>query len=566
MEDKTFSEPSNISQSPSMKQGSVMHKFFNLVQSLIYFGARKLLSIEIENTKIKNQQDIYSAISAEAKKVAVIVDNMQQAFFSVSTGGIIVDPVTKYSEKVFGRNLVGGNVMQTLYKQLENKKEIYAAVESALVTAIGENELQWDLVEAHFPRKIEYIFPSSDEKPEVKKLLKVNISPIWDNNENLERLLFVVEDITNLEKLETQFKQEQEQTGMIECVLENSLEDLTAAIKRFHLSLKTARSKAIHLDPVSYMEMLRNLHTMKGNARQLKMRVLSDQIHQSEHLILEQMSDNIHADDSKPVIDELDKIENVLDAHSMLIQRFLRADVNGGEEIVPIYPLAIDQAWIILKKLKNQMSEDVFNQLHLAWSRIGYKSIASLASKFLLMIADISEQLGKKINLEIVNDALVSSEQAVAIQECLLHLIRNSIDHGIEKSELRTQLGKTEVGKIKIECIDHIDFFTIIYSDDGRGIDGHKIVEKALKLGLVNELQALQLSHEEKINLIFLPQFSTKDVATDISGRGFGMDVVYQTIQKLGGTFLINTELGKGLQFTIKIHHGEKNHSFQKAA
>ena len=238
MSGKIFSDIKLIDDGSAEKPLSSIQKLLNPFQSLLKKQARLLLANELQEINESNELKIEVAALNEARKVSVITDHMQQAFFSVGPGGIIVDPVTKYTEKVFGRVITGENLMTTLYQQLKSKPEVYESVQSALLAAIGENELQWDLVEANFPRKIEYFLNNTDQKNAVPKLLKISISPIWDALENLERLLFVVEDITNLEKLESQFKQEQEQTAMIECVLENTIEDLTTSIKKFHMNLK----------------------------------------------------------------------------------------------------------------------------------------------------------------------------------------------------------------------------------------------------------------------------------------------------------------------------------------
>ncbi len=504
--------------------------------------------------------------SQNLKNILAIVNNMQQALFSVGADGVILEPITKYSEKVFGCNLAGKNIMTTLYKQLQTKVEDYDAIKSALTAVIGENELQWDLTESNFPRRIDYFMPDSEPTAINQKLFKVNISPIWDENENLEKLLFVIDDITNLEKLETQYKQEQEQTGMMECILENSLDDLISAIKRFNTTLKLTRELAKSIDPVSFMDLLRNLHTMKGNSRLLKMRVLSDQIHQSEALVLEKMSEIIQSDNSTPISDELNKIENILSAHSMLIQKFLHSDMSWGENVVPVYSNALEQSFSAMDDLKLKIGPEIFDQLQWTWQRLSFKSIASLAAKYKSMVEDISNQLNKKVELKIEDDALVTPHQALGLQECLLHLIRNSIDHGIETPEDRIRLGKPEAGEIKIKFVDFKNSFEITFSDDGHGIDSESITKKAIKKGLITVKKAATLNAEEKNNLIFLPQFSTRDVATDISGRGIGMDVVQDLVVRLGGKLELTSVLGQGMTIKISLSHNRKSKNLLQSA
>ncbi len=520
---------------------------------IIIFNIHFSKKLEKELLAAKSQTK--KAVAVETEKIDAIVNNLQQALFAVGPGGIIVQPVTKYTEKIFGRSIIGENVMQTLYRSLYVKREVYDSVESALVTVMGENELQWDLVESNFPRKIEYIEPGLSQEKTNFKLLKINISPIWDNDENLQRLLFVIEDITDFEKMELQFKQEQEQSGMLECVLENTIEDLNVAIKHFQHSLAECRAIAAAIDPVSFMELQRILHTMKGNARQLKMRVLSDQIHNSETAVMAQMSNIIHSDNAEGVIIELDKIDKVILAHVGLIQKFLRSESSWGEGIVPVYKVALEQAEVAVAGLKETVDSEACHQVEMAFQRLEFKSIAALAVKFAPMVEDISKEFSKKIEFEIESDALARSDQALALSDCLLHLIRNSIDHGIELPDVRAQLGKPEVGKIKIYCIDNIDSLTITLSDDGAGIDTNKVIDSAIKKGLVSAEQVAEYSQQEKLNLIFLPNLSTKESVNSVSGRGIGMDVVKENIEKIGGNLMLQSEKGKGMVLTIKLYN-----------
>lgn len=543
-----------------------------VILSIVFFSAllfhimRKYYSKKMNDLLTQEKNNSQSVVAKESEKVAVIVDNLQQALFAVGAGGLVVEPITKFTEKIFGQNIAGESLMQTLYKSLNYKSEVYDSVASALVTVMGEGELQWDLVESNFPRKVQYTVPGLDGAAPAVKLLKVNISPIWDSNQNLERLLFVVEDITDLEKMELQFKQEQEQTGMVECVLDNSLEDLSVAIKQFHKLITECRSLAVMIDPLSFMDLQRILHTVKGNARQLKMRVLSDQVHQSESLIMNQMSSIIHSDDSEPITLELDKIEKVLAAHLGLIQKFLRSETSWGEGVLPVYPLALNQAESVLENSKELVSADVYIQLQMAMLRLGFKSVAALSAKFTPMVSDLAKELGKKVDLAIEGDALASAEQAATLHDCLVHLIRNSLDHGFESPETRLAKGKPEVGQLKIYSVDKFDSLTIVVSDDGSGIDAERVTASALSKELITPQQAAEYSAQEKLHLIFLPNFSTKTIATEISGRGVGMDVVKEKIEKMGGQLTLQSEKNKGLVITIKLYNTAFAGPLQKTA
>ena len=279
-----------------------------------------------------------------------------------------------------------------------------------------------------------------------------------------------------------------------------------------------------------------------------------------------QMSNIIHSDNSEPITLELDKIDNVLAAHLGLIQKFLRSETSWGEGVIPVYPLALNQAELVIASSKELVSADIYIQLQMAMLRLGFKSVAALATKFTPMISDLAKELGKKVNLVIEGDALASSEQAMTLHDCLVHLIRNSLDHGIESSETRLANGKPEAGQIKIVSIDNFDSFTVVISDDGGGIDADRVAASAVSKKLITPQQAAEFSIQEKLHLIFLPNFSTKTVATEISGRGIGMDVVKEKIEKMGGQLTLKAEKNKGSVITIKLYNPAFTSPLQKVA
>jgi len=137
------------------------------------------------------------------------------------------------------------------------------------------------------------------------------------------------------------------------------------------------------------------------------------------------------------------------------------------------------------------------------------------------------------------------------ITEPLVHLMRNALSHGIEPPEERLKRGKPREGTVKLSAERRRNFFHIEVADDGRGIDVNQVGEVALKLGLVSEEELAGMSEKERLMLIVKPGFSTLTEATEVSGRGVGLDVVMKQVRSLGGDFLIKSELGKGTSFTI---------------
>jgi two-component system chemotaxis sensor kinase CheA len=172
-------------------------------------------------------------------------------------------------------------------------------------------------------------------------------------------------------------------------------------------------------------------------------------------------------------------------------------------------------------------------------------------SRFPRLVHDISAKLNKKIDLKLVGESTEVDKAVVElINDPLVHLIRNSLDHGIEMPEDRIAAGKPEIGTIELKAYHRGGHIVIEIIDDGRGLDKNKLISKAIEKGLINENSIL--NDKQAFELIFMPGFSTAESVTDISGRGVGMDVVRKNIQALGGNIEILSELGQGT--TISIH------------
>ncbi|MGD9187788.1 MAG: chemotaxis protein CheW, partial [Desulfobacteraceae bacterium] len=182
------------------------------------------------------------------------------------------------------------------------------------------------------------------------------------------------------------------------------------------------------------------------------------------------------------------------------------------------------------------------------------QSIGNVFNKFPRVVRDLAQTLGKQIELTLEGkDVELDKTIIEAIGDPLTHLVRNSVDHGIEVPSVRQQAGKNPTGQIFLKAYHEAGQVNIEISDDGKGLDGNRLAVKAVEKGLITEDQAKLMSAREKVNLIFLPGFSTAEKITDVSGRGVGMDVVKTNLDHLGGIIDIDSEMGKGTTIRIKL-------------
>lgn len=196
----------------------------------------------------------------------------------------------------------------------------------------------------------------------------------------------------------------------------------------------------------------------------------------------------------------------------------------------------------------------VTTDLQLAVMKTRMQPVKKVFSKFPRMVRDLSRELGKEIELLIHGEDTELDKSVIEeIGDPLVHLIRNSVDHGVETKGDRKKAGKPENGTINLSAEHEGNYIVITVADDGKGMDPDILRRKAVEKGVIDEKTALSLTDKDALSLIFTPGFSTKDKATEISGRGVGMDVVKTNIQKINGIIDIESEIGHGSKVVLKL-------------
>ena len=196
----------------------------------------------------------------------------------------------------------------------------------------------------------------------------------------------------------------------------------------------------------------------------------------------------------------------------------------------------------------------VTTDLQLAVMKTRMQPIKKVFNKFPRMVRDLARDLGKEINLELVGEETELDKSVIEeIGDPLVHLVRNSIDHGIEMPDERHAAGKDKMGQVRLSAYYEGNNIVIEIKDDGKGMDVNRIKEKAIEKGMITSNDASRMSKKDIINFIFAPGFSTAQKVSDVSGRGVGMDVVKTNITKLNGLIDIDSDYGKGSVISIKL-------------
>jgi len=198
--------------------------------------------------------------------------------------------------------------------------------------------------------------------------------------------------------------------------------------------------------------------------------------------------------------------------------------------------------------------ERVTTNLHESVMKVRMVPIESVVNRFPRMIRDLSKKLGKEMELIMTGEETELDRTVIdEIGDPLMHMLRNSADHGLESTIDRLKIGKPQVGTIWLNAYQDGNNVTIEVEDDGKGIDVEKVKASAIAKGHITEEQAEMMSEKEAVELLFRPAFSTAEKISDVSGRGVGLDVVKNKIEGLGGDVEVTTKLGEGTKFTIRL-------------
>ena len=196
----------------------------------------------------------------------------------------------------------------------------------------------------------------------------------------------------------------------------------------------------------------------------------------------------------------------------------------------------------------------VLNDLQRSVMKIRMVPVDQLFRRFPRIVRDVARQCGREVDLELAGQETDLDKGILdAIAEPLTHLVRNAVSHGIESADERRRLGKSPRGKIKLNAYHQGNQVVVEISDDGRGIDAQKIRSKALELGMMTGEEASRFTEGETLDFIFRPGFSTAEEVTEVSGRGVGMDVVQSVLQRLKATIHVETRVGQGTTFRLKL-------------
>ena len=368
------------------------------------------------------------------------------------------------------------------------------------------------------------------------RYISLDYKPIYVEGfkNKIDKIICVATDKTQEIALEKQLERDKQNATFINICLKSPVEFIDLLQDSYDLLDVYPTIKEM-----DEQELFRKFHTLKARYGQFGAKILTEIINEVETEISKGNIDNVDLKVKK----FNENLQLFIQKNKLIIEAANKFMVDNGHAI---------QVSDVIKKIDNS---DTLNDLKSdLYKNYLLTDIKEKFERYIPLVEEIAERQNKSVKMNISGEkVLLEYSKYSTFVNVSIHLFRNMVDHGIETEKERLEKSKNQEGKIKIDFKKEEKFFLINLSDDGRGINPEIIKKILLKKGLKVESDLENLNNEEMIDLIFLPGFSTKNVVTEISGRGVGMDAVREEVERLGGQISASSKIDEGTAFLIKL-------------
>lgn len=484
----------------------------------------------------KSFNNLLNKLKEKTNDLTGMMQNMHQGLFTITGCGTVHPEYSSYVEKIFEcTNIAGQPYEKVLFEYALLGSDDLAQVKTAIDSMMNESEMMW-LFNSHLlPNEYQW---QCDGKT---KIIELAWDPIF-SDEILDKVMVTARDVTELRALQIEAEAQKAELQMVGHILSISIEkfdrfhEVSSALIGECRSLLTASS--LGRDAL-IAELFVKMHAIKGNARTLGLDAIKDIVHDAENAYDNLRKDKDARVDKAKLLNDLDKVESNLNRYLDIRQNKLgflskESSVSDAAEVsAEVLQSLVEECEHILnndlQKLNRARMRQAVNAIMLMQST----PLNDVLQDIIDSLPAISRELGKVTPTVTYQGASVRVNNSCMdlLQSVFTHLLRNSLDHGLEATAEREVLGKSSAGNITIESNSDGDNLQVAIYDDGRGLALQKLKQKALALNLIdgNNHSVMDIA-----NVIFASGCSTADAVTDISGRGVGMDAVRSFLQSKG--------------------------------
>ena len=509
------------------------------------------------NGMIEKIQENSVLLKQKTADIQAMLQNMQQGILTVVDGAVVHAEYSAYLEAIFEtRNIAGRTLMDLVFSDTDLGADTLAQVDAASQACLGEDYINFEFNQHLLLSEITKSMPDGRIK-----ILDLSWSAITDESDLIVRLMLCVRDVTELRELAAEADEQRRRLEMIGEILAVSQEKFHQFIEgstEFISENERIIRKHTQANGAAIAELFRNMHTIKGNARTYNLQHLTDVVHEMEQSYDElRRPEANRAWDQEGLMQELARVREAVESYAKINEVSLGRKGPGQRGSVERY-LMVDKVHLG-KSLRLLEAADSGNPgdwistrdaVHQSLRMLGTESVGEALADVLKSLPSLAHDLGKSAPLVRIDDNgyRLRNQAGDILRNVFMHLLRNSMDHGIESAEVRGAQGKAAAGTIEIEVGVDQDLLQITLSDDGRGLALGRIRAIAMERGWL--AADTPLSDEDLAHLIFRPGFSTAREVTAVSGRGVGMDAVQDFLKREGGSIELHfTDDKKGAEF-----------------
>jgi cytochrome b561/HPt (histidine-containing phosphotransfer) domain-containing protein len=481
-------------------------------------------------------------LSRKTQDINAMLHNMNLGVSTVVRGNLIHPEYSNYLRTIFSSDdLAGKDLISALFAKSSLGVDAQDQISAALSAILGEEPLMFEMNSHLLAREMRIAGPDG-----AQKVVQMDWNPIVNDAGAVEKVLLITQDITHLRELEHSSAQQRDELLILSKITKTSVgrfNDFVATSARFMAENRRLLSESRMLEPGTVSAMFRNMHTIKGNARTLGFMHITDAAHRAEQTYDRLRKQNDAVWNAEAMLGELSAVDAAITRYVEVNDNTLgrkgrasdlfttRGAFVGNDQLAELRAMAAAVT-------RAHPGADIV-RLQTAINRLDLIALSRLLAGVVDSLPSLASQLHKPAPTVEVETGHVScnNQFAEALKSAFMHMLRNSLDHGIEAPADRISANKPAQGRIRIVCEQHGDRAEMYISDDGRGLALHKLYDKGVATGLFGVDG--RPTRAAVADTIFRSGVSTSAQVTEISGRGVGMDAVRTFLKEQGATISI---------------------------
>ncbi len=480
-------------------------------------------------------------LRVKSQDIQSMLENLPQGVLTINAGNEVHPEYSAYLETILEtKDIAGKNLIPLLFNDSSIGSDALSSVEAAASSCVGEDVMNFEFNSHLMVTELDKTMPDGRVKS-----LALSWSPICTSEDTVDKLMVCVRDVTELKRLEheaSEQKRELDIIGQILPVTQEKFSDFIDGSRRFIVENRQLIEQATAKDLDAVALLFRNMHTIKGNARTYAFLHLTNLVHEAEQAYDQLRKDPQAVWDAPELLNALAGVEAMVEEYARVNDNVLGRKGPGRRGSVERYALVdreqLAKSLDLLAGVNLDNSENLratLKQIKLTLSQVGTERLESILGGQLESLPSLARELGKEppvINL-VDHQVVVQNQIGPLLKNLFTHLLRNSMDHGLETAADRLAAGKTAAGRIDLEMKLDVGGLRIRLRDDGRGLALARIRARVLEQDLIDAQEAR--ADEAVAQTIFLSGLSTAEQVTEVSGRGVGMDAVRGFLQREGG-------------------------------